>query len=130
MKSNYLLWGSYQHWGRVGAWLGLMQIGAYFVPELVERTANNVLTAMNFYKCLPFFLAGLLAVFSRFEFNAKTIVVPGGVKQYYIGYTCGNTFGFHYRGFPCVSCATIRNRKKKAAYFRVLQPKPSNAVFL
>ena len=42
----------------------------------------------------------------------------------------GVSFALHNRGFLCVPRPAVRNREKKAAYFRVLQPEPSNAVLL
>jgi hypothetical protein len=97
---------------------------------LVERTANYVLAAVGFYQGLPFLLAELLAACFGFELDAKTIVRPGGVKQYRVGNPGGHSFALHYRGFPCVPRPTVRNGEKKAGYGSVLKPEPRNAILL
>ncbi len=54
----------------------------------------------------------------------------GRVKQDKVGNPGRYSFALHNCGFLCVPCPAVRNREKKAAYFRVLQPEPSNAVLL
>ena len=54
----------------------------------------------------------------------------GRVKQNKVGNPGRYSFALHNCGFLCVPCPAVRNREKKAAYFRVLQPEPSNAVLL
>jgi hypothetical protein len=54
----------------------------------------------------------------------------GRVKQNKVGNPGRYSFALHNRGFLRIPCPAVRNRKKKAAYFRVLQPEPSNAVLL